>query len=634
MRLGIKLNLYKLFNSPPTYDYYVTFANVEKLTNSSLQDENLVTSIEVFKDNGNDLYVGVTTSNPVQQPEWEGFDEDAIDLSGTNDYIYFIADVEDIGMETFLKLVNGGYIILNQFGKTSIICYRLNDEKEKLNKTLTPVTIIEGKFTAPLGLKSLELDVVDYEIDSTYNYVYIPKLKRYYYITSVQLTTKDYTKLIVQEDVLMSWKELILIQTAFVTRNENIADNVIVDDRFPLESIKSIEYITPTATGTGNLTNITLKGKFESTDYNILLSCYDDVLWTKTNVTKPDTNLPDLSAIQSGNLVTYFLTLSLYDSFTKAILDQDTYASAINSILFLPFDPYTAFNTGNSAQTLLIGVPTSKALCSDDKFHYLYDIPSDVVTRQVRRTTYGTSPYLILADFTFPSLNDDWELHEPFSVYEIYIAFVGWVKVDSAQLSNKRVLIYYTLDYQTGNATAYIYNKTDGKIIYSCGCQLGVKLDIITSNALELSRERQASHLNTLIGLLTSAVSIGAGVVSENPVAVAGGILSAGKTIATAVNSERMRFERAQVTYGSGDSGLHSNLATMIRRTYNKPILSGYGISYYHALQGKPCNTYGNLSGFTGYTEVADIHFNFYNYDIYNDEVIEIVALLKNGVIL
>ena len=157
---------------------------------------------------------------------------------------------------------------------------------------------------------------------------------------------------------------------------------------------------------------------------------------------------------------------------------------------------------------------------------------------------------------------------------------------------------------------------------------------MLSSNALELSREKQANELNTLIGLLASAVSIGAGVVSENPVAIAGGVLSAGKTIASAVNKERMMFERAQVTYGSGDAGLHSNLTTLIRVTYNKQKPSGYELQYYHHMQGQPANAYMYLSGFTsGYVEIGEIHFDPYGYNIYQDEISEIVDLLQKGVI-
>lgn len=623
----------------------------------------------LFDTQGWDLYSGTTISSVVfthcenivgVKEQYANFVTLTIDSISSTDFeitIYIVGtgsvsftratmgdflDAYDFGMDAEITGTNiakvftmaqNDLVSYNRDGHTTIAVYKQNSANDVMNKSLTPVSMFDGIFNHSIAIKNINIDIKGYNILNAYNYVYIPSLKRYYYVDSVEIISADYVRLHLHEDVLMTWQELIKIQSAFVTRSENTYDDSIVDDRLPLQSVKTIEYISITPTGVSeSAVNITLSGNFSS-EYNILVTTYNDVLYTKTNVTAPDSNLPTLSPNQSNTQTTYFLTLSLYDSFTKALMNEDTMIASLGSILFLPFNPQTAFNTGTSAQTLMIGLPSAKALCSDDKFHYLYDIPSGVTTRQVRRTTYGTSPYLVLADFTFPNVSDYWYNREPYTYYEIYVAFVGWVKVDISQVNNKRLLIYYTLDLQTGNATAFIYNKTDSKVIYSCGCQLGVKLDVISSNYLELSREKQANQLNTLIGLLASAVSIGAGVVTENPVAIAGGVLSAGKTIASAVNKERMMFERAQVTFGSGDAGLHANFGTMLRKTTNAQILSGYPFNEYAHMQGLPLNQYVLSLNMTGYVEIGEIHFNPYNYNIYQDEIEEIVSLLKGGVV-
>lgn len=517
----------------------------------------------------------------------------------------------------------------------SIFTYRLNSERKAINKDLIFVSLILGTFKSDMNIKTPTLLIQDYEIKDTFNYIYISSLNRYYFVNDINLTTKNITALSLAEDVLMTHKDLILRQSAFVTRSQALGDDKIIDDRYPLQSVKDISYIAPIPTTTDNKVNITLKTDF-TTEYNYLVSGIMESLFTKDDVSSPDTYLPNISPIQAISNAIYFLNSDRMNSLMKALIDDDNMATYINAIMFLPFDPSTAFNVTN-INPLVIGVPTSKALCDDNKFHELSSLPSGVVPwSDIRRSKYGTSPYLVLADFTFPSDNDIWKDREPYTIYEIYVAFVGWVKIDIEQVKGKRILIYYTLDFQTGNATAYIYNKTDGKIIYSCGCQLGVKIDIFTSNGLELARERQANELNTLIGLLASAVSIGAGVVTENPVAIAGGVLSAGKTIASAVNKDRMLFERAQVTYGSTDAGLHSNLLTMLRKTtYQTTISDADEEAIYLHMQGKPTNKYIPLTDITtGYFEVGEIHFNPMGEDIYNTEINEIVALLHDGVIL
>lgn len=627
MKLTIKLNLDVLVATSFSDTFYFEFTNITNLQH--WYDEENVTQLEFEQSSlGKRLYV---FDDGATSPTYHEENGDIVTLSENSDYIIFTCEITSY--VRLMEFIQKGIIEVNQNGNTTIFVYKQNSENDAVNKTLTFVDAIDGKFNQMIGLKNVNLDIKGYA--RNYNYIYIPSLNRYYYVDSVELVSADYSRLHLKEDVLMSWRDLIKLQLAFVTRSEDIYDPNIVDDRLPLESVKTIDYFVPTRTSVGNKENITLKGNFDASESNFMISVNNDVQYTKSNITTPDTALPTISPVQSTYNVVYFTKLARMNSLMKALISESNLASSINAIIFLPFVPTNAFNVSYS-NPLMVGLPTSKALCDDDKFHYLYDIPSGhIAFPDIGRTSYGTSPYLVLADIQMEDLSDDWYKHEPYTNYEIYIPFVGWIKVDSTQISGKRLLIYYTIDFNTGNATAYLYNYTNGKILYSCTCQLGVKLDVLSSNALELSREKQANELNTLIGLLASAVSIGAGVVSENPVAIAGGVLSAGKTIASAVNKERMMFERAQVTYGSGDAGLHSNLNTMIRVTYNKQKPFGYELSRYYHMQGRPANTYTYLSVFdgNGYVEVGEIHFDPQGYDIYQDEISEIVDLLQKGVI-
>ena len=625
MKLHFKIDLYE-FDSPSlTGSHFIEFHNVSDHVDWNVNEEDCI-SLDI---DGVNREIDIWDSHGGGASYTTHFDE----LSTNGRWIEFDANIND-GLSELPYFITENIIQVTPVGDSVLVwLYTQNSENDVLSKSLTFVNIIAGQFNSAFNLKNpvLDLHITD-SGNIACNYIYIPSLSRYYYVESVDVISANYIRYKLREDVLMTWQSLIRQQNAFVVRSYSDSNNYIVDERLPLKSIKTITYFTPTPTGTGNQVNITLKGNF-TTEYNFLVSTYNDVAYTKTSVNAPDTNLPSISSVQPVYQSTYFLTNALVTSFMKALINEDSMVSAVNTIMFLPFDPDTAFSNSN-INSLMIGLPSSKALCDDDKFHYLYDIPSGVSVRNVHRTSYGTSPYLVLADFSFPNLSDEWYNREPYTYYELYVAFVGWIKVDISQLNNKRILIYYTLDLQTGNATAYVYNKTDGKIIYSCGCQLGVKLDILSSNALELTREKQANQLNTLIGLLASAVSVGAGAVTENPVAVAGGVLSAGKTIANAVNKDRMMFERAQVTYGSSDGGLHSNLATMLRITKHLDVLTSTEEDIFREMQGYPSNKYNLLSNFSGYTEVGEIHFDPKNNLISQDEISEIVTLLKDGVIL
>ena len=73
------------------------------------------------------------------------------------------------------------------------------------------------------------------------------------------------------------------------------------------------------------------------------------------------------------------------------------------------------------------------------------------------------------------------------------------------------------------------------------------------------------------MGLLTSALSIGVGIVSGNPVAMAGGVLSAGKTLVSTVNTLNSLIEHAQMSFGGSKTALYSpNKVTIKKIKHNK----------------------------------------------------------------
>ena len=647
MNLGIKLNLTTFKTATLTDDFSIVFDSITDLTNwdgSQTVDADHVVGLEMYYHDG-EKYLGVETDNPVQQPEDEFYDDDVSRPAGTGGYIAFKCKLADTDLAVVLKLISLGIIELNQFGKTSVICYRLNDEADHMTKTLTAITIIEGKFTAPLGIKSLELDVVDYDIDNSYNYVYISKLKRYYYVSNPILTTKDYTKLVLQEDVLMSWKSLILQQSALVTRYGNASNKFLVDNRLPVEDVLRVVYptITNTPIGTTNK-NTTLSTTTTANEYNFMVSfmgLYGQS--TPTVVATPTgTLLNSIDAVNSPYDEVEFLKYEDMGYFMLACHSDSESASYIKSVMYLPFDPKGVFFPSNQSTTQAIQVRTGKSL----RTNYRFEPASDTEHAHVfgHRVTTRACPYIITADFTITdsTASNNFLDYEPNSNYEIYIAFVGWIHVNANQILGKRLMIYYTIDLETGSGTAYLYSVTDDKLIWSSNCQIGVKLDFVTSNALEISKQKSANELNTILNSIGGLLAMVGGGVSGNAIGVVGGALSLGKTVASSINLHNSLFQNAQISFGTSEGVIHTsfeNNGVVVRKTYHRPV-SATNISYsstaYNKINGKPYNSYVKLSSLTTgyYIEVGEIHFDYGNENIYAEEVNEIVALLKNGVIL
>lgn len=135
-----------------------------------------------------------------------------------------------------------------------------------------------------------------------------------------------------------------------------------------------------------------------------------------------------------------------------------------------------------------------------------------------------------------------------------------------------------------------------------------------------------------IMGGLSTILSIGIGVATENPIAVVGGVMTGAKTIASYVNANRSIFDRASTNFGSNAGSLYTTQDIMIRKVYNKPLT--INTDTYKHIQGYPCNNYmADLSSLQGYVEIGEIHFNPMNEDIYQDEIQEIVSLLQQGVI-
>ena len=629
MKIGIKLNLQTFRTATLTEDFSINFTDISNLQDwddSITVSADVVNELEMYYHDG-EKYLGVDTTNPVQQPEDEFYDDD-VNRPSLEGYIKFNCIVSDSDLSTLIKLINLNIVELDQFGKTNIIAYRLNDERDNLSKNLIPVTILEGSFKAPLGIKSLELDVVNYDINNSYNYVYIPRLKRYYYVSNIQLTTKDYTKLLLQEDVLMSWATLIKSQKALISRSQYNYNINLVDQRRPLKDIPTVQYITPTRISGPDLFEIDLSR--DLTINKIMVTVLNDTPTYHGGGLFPPyiDGLPDVRVTRNCQEHVYFLNEIDFYKLCEAMYQDDTIASFVVSIIWLPFDPYGVMIPLGTEKTNL--QVKNKVVSANGRF---IEPSSSEAKLEVYETNITCSPYLMLERFNEQMNDEIFFNREPYASYELYIPFVSWIKISSKQLFDNNIYVYYSIEFNSGMATAYVYDKTHEKIIFSSTCQLGVKLDVSTTNLYENIKQKQSNDLNMIMGGLSSLVSIGIGVATENPLAVVGGVLSGGKAVANYVNSNRTIFDRASVQFGSGTGALYTEQKVMIRKTYNEPI--NIDLPTYRHMEGCPRNEYvESLSNITGYVEIGDIHFNANGNNIYQTEIDEIVALLKNGVIL
>lgn len=551
---------------------------------------------------------------------------------------------------SLLSMVYYGMVIINFDGLTAMYLYKQNSANNVLNKSLTLITIIQGSFNTIIPLKNVTIDLKGLLTEfSAFNYVWIPSFERYYYVDRVDLISADYVRFYLREDVLMSWQDLIRSQNAFITRQENNHNaDVLIDERLPLTDDVVYDYFSSSinhlsyknVTFDTDLFDTTTGFDITKNTYNILISTYTDIAYTsrmyRNQIESPyNSGLPNISA-KHGLQREYFLAitqLGTLNAIRGACEKNDTIASYFISALWLPFDPTNIFPNKQLSSHVYCGdkelecsqggswVNHGATLVAPPSSYWIFD---------------AGVPYLVLADFNFNNAGGitgiKGSILERQSKWEIYVPFVSWVEVNFDKIYNKRIQVIYTLDSVTGIGTAMIYNYTDKYIIWSSTCQIGVKLDIVTTNELENTKQKQANDLNMILGAMSSVLSIGVGVATSNPVASVGGVLSLSKSIASNVNAKSMMFDRANISFGTSNTAMYSPLEVNVRRSYHNEIPLDSDV--YARMQGYPYNTYGTLTGLTGYTEIGEIQFNPSNHAISQDEITEIVSLLKDGVVL
>lgn len=153
-----------------------------------------------------------------------------------------------------------------------IILYKNTSDANYVDKTLEAVTTIVGDFREEVSVlnPSIMIEDVDGHVLMS-NYLYIPILKRYYFIKNVVVYRTDVYIVNCHVDVLMSYKQDFLNLYGYIERNQyefnpNIADNELVftkqyDITHIMCEIPDEQYLT-------------FKGYYLSEDENIFLNVY------------------------------------------------------------------------------------------------------------------------------------------------------------------------------------------------------------------------------------------------------------------------------------------------------------------------------------------------------------------------
>lgn len=112
-----------------------------------------------------------------------------------------------------------------------IILYYNKSEKNKIDKDIEEIISLAGNFRDSVSILKPRIVIeLDYLID--FNYIYIEHVHRYYFVNNIVCIRNNIYLIECSVDVLMSYKNDIMKQSAFVERSVNVYDTNIVDNKF------------------------------------------------------------------------------------------------------------------------------------------------------------------------------------------------------------------------------------------------------------------------------------------------------------------------------------------------------------------------------------------------------------------
>ena len=453
----------------------------------------------------------------------------------------------------------------------------------------------------------------------TYNYCYISKFNRFYFITNITVLNNNLYEMTLSVDVLMSFKEIILEHNCYIATNEYIENKQFFNKKAIYSNLRD--------KGSIILNPLTRYDPVENAYYIMQFVGY-------SAGSDRFSSALTLSYILNGTALDYIQKQLIDPTFWSALgsLFAGDPTEGIISIRAYPFD-FSTLPTSMSydlTPVTSVSVPYGKDI--NDITGYIAKISN---VRPIR-INFGTT-------INCDSIND----LPPYAKYSMYLPFVGIIDLPNSvfptQVKNFTIQGSYLIDLETGVATVTISDYSGYGFAFIGDCQISRDIPINKSNAVE----RLGKYVNTAVKITGSAaaIAIGAGAMGATM-----GVLESANTVGA---TQRGLELLATQPYEMADKAvsLFSDIATI---NNNLPMSSGssnnalLGLDYISPIIiydkpkllskqekyfGTPVYDNYKLSDLSGYTVVGAIHME--NFDNATTEEISIIAnVLTSGVIL
>ena len=508
----------------------------------------------------------------------------------------------------------------------ALTLYKNSAENNRIDKTeyLTSVGEITGYLRNETNIINPSI-IIEYDKVIDFNYVYISTFNRYYFVTNITSVRTNLWRLDMSCDTLMTYKETILNYECYVSRNENDYNEDIEDKYLPLEYEKEVDYILQQDT-TGTNTDF-FKG-FSALITTLATSPEVNLESENIEITTPFNDLdgePAKTNIYEAGSSNFKVIQMITDSgayasclnaIANALIEDDNKAGYVQSIIVFPI--------WNPAMYDQIGYKTMT-----DFYYGSEKLPLGGTYNVVLKGD-TIAPIKVAIIYIRPKFNNFLD-YDPYTTYEIWLPFHGWVKLPSEQVVGNYLNVYYVINTSSTKGTIIIRQQSDSAVILQVDCTIGVEIPISTTNGEDIKRRQTSDAINLAVqgvgGVLMGAV----GVVTGNPLLAFGGAMMATGAITGGISSSMTNRVEAQGKVSDGNAGLYSDRVVKIRRTSS--IVAVDDISKYAKYIGRPLQTNVKLNTLTGYTIVGGVHIE--NLDTATDnEKTDIENQLRKGVII
>ena len=510
----------------------------------------------------------------------------------------------------------------------ALTLYKNSAENNRIDKTdyLTSIGEITGYLREETNIINPSI-VIEYDKVIDFNYVYISTFNRYYFVNNITSVRTNLWRLDMSCDVLMTYKETILNYECYVSRNENDYNEDIEDTYLPLEYEKVVE-VTNLYDDTYNYGKVFLDSTYSVVFTTIYKGTEYKVVDTQVETEFQDLegNILEVSSISLGasnyrcmGIIKNNLLATL-NSLVEKTINDDTIASYIISLIVFPIAGDKLSNNNLNPEKLLI---------KDD------ETSISVTQGDVSYPRGGILVPVIANQFTIKPKYNNFLDYEPYTTYELYLPFYGWLKLNSYQILNEQLVVTYVPQVDSEQCTIIISKgATIGgskEVIAEVTCQLGIQIPINSTNVERINREKTANTLNSIVGTISGVAIAGAGAVTGNPLAVVAGGATAIGSITSGLSKNMTMLPSAQSKTGSSYDGALGDRTFKLRITY--PKIAVDDISKYAKYIGRPLQSNVKLNTLTGYTIVGGVHIE--NLDTATDnEKTDIENQLRKGVII